>query len=241
MQTLEDMLAEGDALMARVGESMAEQGDELERAQRIDEARALSTQVPDWLRGQAEDLRLRISDDRLVDAVMCWEWGPNLLLMGPTGLGKTTAAALLWRRLVVRGVQAGGQEWARARRLVWCAAERLPEARARHPLGHGEVPEMAAAYAASLLVLDDLDQEKAVRPWVSRILKSRYDAGAPTVLTTGLDARELTETFGAAIVRRMRETGGQRALVVDAFKAPPGRVSGAPTTDGKTAAAGGCD
>ena len=247
METLETLIDDTDAIFADRGEEMADHAEALERAQRVDDARELGRQLPPWLRKQrgealsllVEDLRLRVSDVRLIDAADFWEWGANLLLMGPTGIGKTSATALLWHRLVVRGVQTGGKEWRRTRGLVWVRAVQLATARRKHPLGRGDAPEIVAACEASLLFLDDLDREPESKRPVAEVLAARYDAGLPTVLTTGLDGPELTETHGAAVVRRIRETGGRRALVVDCFAARPGVLRGSPPVDGKSAAAGG--
>lgn len=132
---------------------------------------------------------------------------PCALLLGPTGCGKTSAA--LWLKAGLPG------EWFHARELAGC--ER------RHALGDGEPPALTRACKARVLYIDDLGTEEARDLAVlQQVYERRYAAGLATVTTTGLTKNMLTERYGAATVRRMRDQHVKRAdgsmwpvLVVD--------------------------
>lgn len=135
---------------------------------------------------------------------------PSALLLGPTGVGKTTAA--LWLRAGLAG------PWRHARELAAC--ER------RHPLGEGEPPALSEACSAPVLYLDDLGTEDVRDVAVlQHVLERRYAAGLPTVTTTGLTRDQLTERYGAATVRRLSDQHARRpdgarwpVLVVDVHR-----------------------
>ncbi len=182
------------------------------------EARTVRDRLPIVVRSAApRDLERRIGGPGLLDAARSWRWRDgNLVMLGPTRCGKTTAAAYLFRRLLAQGVRGGGEDWERAQGMQWFGAEELLAAHRAHPLGKGDVPECVTAIRASVLFLDDAgwDRDPSV---VSSILNARYEAGAPTIITTGKNDVELTAHYGAAVVRRMIEAGGNVANVVDCF------------------------
>ncbi|UOF77295.1 replicative helicase [Caudoviricetes sp.] len=100
--------------------------------------------------------------------------------------------------------------------MRWFGAEELLAASRAHPLGRGDAPEIVEASRATLLFLDDAgwDRDPSV---VSSLLNERYERQTPTVITTGKTAEELTAHYGAAVVRRMVETGGRAAALVNCF------------------------
>ncbi len=125
------------------------------------------------------------------------------LLSGPTGCGKTTAAAVLVRRALATFEQSDGKRFACATDLVWTNGVELALAERRHALGAGEPELLAKARRAGLLVLDDVGIEEpgAVFP----ILSARYDECRATIATTSLARAALTKHLGAAGVRRLVE------------------------------------
>lgn len=125
------------------------------------------------------------------------------LLSGPTGCGKTTAAAVLVRRALAEFEQSGGKRCACATELVWADAVELAVAERRHALGAGEPELLAKARRAGLLVLDDvgLEEPGAVFP----ILQARYSENRATIVTTGLTREGIRKHLGAAGVRRITE------------------------------------
>jgi DNA polymerase III delta prime subunit len=145
------------------------------------------------------------------------------LLSGPTGCGKTTAAAVLVWRALAEFEQSDGERCACATELVWTTAIDLAVAERRHALGQGEPELLAKARRCGLLVLDDLGLEEpnAVFP----ILSARYDECRATVVTTGLTKAGLTKHLGAAGVRRVVEQHVETAVLVadchDPVKARP--------------------
>lgn len=125
----------------------------------------------------------------------------SAVLMGPTGCGKTTAAALL----VLRSAPPS---------LHWCYATDLAVADRYHRLGDGEPPAIQQAKTARALVLDDIGAESSAALWT--VLNHRYHEGLPTIATTGLTREELTHAIGAAAVRRLRDQhAGSEVLLVD--------------------------
>jgi hypothetical protein len=132
---------------------------------------------------------------------------PCALIIGPTGCGKTSAAQ--WLRAGLKG------DWFHARELAAC--ER------RHSLGDGVPPMLERACSNRVVYIDDLGTEDARDVSVlQHVFERRYAGGLATVTTTGLTRAMLTERYGAASVRRMRDqhgapaTGGEwPVLVID--------------------------
>jgi hypothetical protein len=136
---------------------------------------------------------------------------PCGLLLGPTGIGKTSAARWL-------GVRYPG---------VWVHARELGAAERHHALGEGWAPLMKSAIGARHLYLDDLGTEEARDLGALQfVIDQRYAAGRATFATSGLTKAELASYLGAPYVRRLIEqhvplpTGGELAvLVVDCHPA----------------------
>jgi hypothetical protein len=183
---------------------------EFERSQRTAEAMAIRGMLPPFLRsGTREAMAARVLEKDFLRVALGWRWGHgNLLLLGPTGSGKSTAVAMLFRSLLVHGVKHGGEAWENARLMAWYRADDLAEDRKEHPYGKGEAPEVSRASRARLLILDDAgwDRDPAA---CSTVLAARYEAGLPTIVTSGKTESELVTHYGAAVVRRMTETGGR--------------------------------
>lgn len=186
--------------------------------------------LPDNLRSQRAELELR-THRRIRAVVEGWGFdGPNLLLLGPTGAGKTSGAALLVRLLIEDAVRApqtftglARKHWRGCTSTVelagltrWQGCRDLSAAVREHPLGAGAPDAIARCQNARLLVLDDVgatDDPSALE----RVLNARYERGWPTVTTSGLSTRELAATFGDALVRRMLQRRGRDGLVVSVF------------------------
>lgn len=148
----------------------------------------------------------------------------SVVLLGPTGVGKSIAAMLMARNFArnhVRAVLGPNPDLSMEFRwrpiwnpVAWAEAVVLAQAAARHPLGEGAAPELDAAKRARLLVLDDV-------AWAGRdetfleVLGHRYDASLPTIFTVGLSRAELLRRYGDAVVRRMVEVQGRKGLLVE--------------------------
>jgi len=182
---------------------------EFERSQRIAEALGIRGMLPPFLRHPKRPvLESRIGEKDFLRAALSWRWGQgNLLLLGQTGSGKSTAVAILYRALLAHGVRHGGEAWESASFMAWFGAAELAEAAKEHPFGKGEAPETRHACRARLLILDDagLDTDPAV---CSLVLDERYQCERPTIITSGRSESELIVHYGAAFVRRMTEPHG---------------------------------
>lgn len=136
----------------------------------------------------------------------------SLLFTGRTGAGKTSLAVAMLGA------------WMRADRsrhgALYVEASVLARSRARHRLGDGEPPLMAAALSAPLVLLDDLGQEREDRDGcLTDLVYRRTDAELPTWITCGLPgddvpaiAEQLARRYDGGFVRRVLEMGRRVAL-----------------------------
>lgn len=148
--------------------------------------------------------------------------GTNLVLLGDTGCGKTTAAVAVARRILDSAKTpdqvriAAGTRFVSVRELHRARAE-LASAGYSAERVNGEAPAIAKAKRAVLLVLDEVGFEPEVRreqmPIVCDVVQDRYDAGLVTIVTSGLTELQLAHRYGEATKRRMTE----RARVVECF------------------------
>ncbi len=190
-----------------------ELGDQAERRRRSLSLRSVVERLPAHIRtAKRGELIQRIQGDQLFRAVDGWDWPDgNLLLSGPTGLGKSSAAGHLVRRLCGRGVANGGEDLERAQAIRWQDALELMAGERETPLG--DTPDvLQRCQRARLLVIDDLKAPVSLarNELLERTLQFRYDAGLPTVTTTGLSDVELLRAFGDALCRKLLECGGQK-------------------------------
>lgn len=193
---------------------------EHEKLERTPDAERIRSRLPPycWRKVNAAQLEGRVTDHRLRQRARLWKWGDGgLLMVGETRIGKSSAAAMIFRRLLGAGWREGGQDWARARGLRWYSSATLSLARREHPLGEGEAPDILRASGASLLVLDDIGWDKDPQI-VSEVLHKRYEQGAPTILTSGRTVAELSSHYGAAVLRRFGEAGGLSNMLIDCFE-----------------------
>ena len=160
----------------------------------------------------------------ILEAVRAWRMteGLNLVLLGDTGCGKTTAAVALARGLldlareseVVRAVSG-----IRFRSALELHNTRLDHGREgfRAERIRSDPPMVAKAKTTSLLILDEVGFEPEARrdelPVVLDIMQQRYNAGLVTIVTSGLSEQGLVRRYGEATKRRMTE----RARVVSVF------------------------
>lgn len=190
-----------------------------ERRARRAEAGAIRDRLPGFLAApKLHELEQRIASPGMLS--LAREWSPrthgNAVLLGETGQGKSTAAAVVFRRLLQHGWRDGGEAWAFARGMRWCRAEQLEREMRAHPMGKGECPAFRDAVNASLLVLDELGWERDPKG-IASVLAERYDSPRLTIVTSGQTLRQLSEAYGAAVVRRMLTHGSRQPTIVEAF------------------------
>lgn len=132
----------------------------------------------------------------------------RVVFVGKAGSGKTSLAVALLREVARRGADA-----------MFVQAYRLATARARHPLGHGEPPLLEAAMAATVLLVDDIGNERQTElSDVRATIFERHDYERTIWVTTALSSAELASMYGGGFVRRLTE----RAAVVQCAPLKPG-------------------
>jgi DNA replication protein DnaC len=157
-------------------------------------------------------------DARLLEAARTWDSATgSLVLIGPTGAGKSACAHALARRLIAHGFATAlaredywrhSEELDVARGMRWYAASKLALARKQAKLGSGEAYAVGDAIEATILFIDELGYEQVIGDGVIfDIVNSRYEAGRPTIVTSGRTEGELVDRYGAAFMRRLREPG----------------------------------
>lgn len=111
--------------------------------------------------------------------------GPSLLLLGPTGVGKTHEVYGAMRAISLCGVH--------ARWLVISAADLYARLRPRH--GIDSEAEFAAIAGAEALAVDDIGAAKN-SDWVEevnfRLVNRRYELALPSLFTSNLPAKTQT-------------------------------------------------
>lgn len=123
---------------------------------------------------------------------------PSLLLLGPTGVGKTYQAFGALRAAVTCELP-----------LRWYAmttADLYASLRPRH--GHDTEAQLRLYRDAELLLLDDLGAAKPsefVEEVTYRLINARYEACRPSIFTSNLSVEALKETLGDRIVSRLAE------------------------------------
>jgi len=124
--------------------------------------------------------------------------GSSLLLLGPTGTGKTFQGYGALRRLSVLGVNAFPE--------ASPIADIYAKMRPRPGVDSEEVFESYAH--APLLFVDDLGAAKESE-WVeevtTRLVNYRYDRALPTIFTSNVPPRELGDKIGERVASRLIE------------------------------------
>lgn len=125
--------------------------------------------------------------------------GPSLLILGPTGVGKTHQAYGALRYLAKHGVRC---KWA-----AYSAADLYAALRPNATGGPSEATFKETA-DAPLLVIDDLGAAKATE-WTEeityRLINRRYEHMLPTIFTSNVPPGELKTALGDRVASRLVE------------------------------------
>ncbi|MDR3083314.1 MAG: ATP-binding protein [Streptomyces sp.] len=125
--------------------------------------------------------------------------GRSLLLLGPTGTGKTHQAYGAIRDLALSGVAA---TW-----MVTTAADMYAALRPRH--GIDSEAEFRRYRDASVLLLDDLGAERKPTEFTEeinfRLINYRYENHRPTLITSNLVPKEISARLGDRVTSRLIE------------------------------------
>ncbi len=166
---------------------------------RYQDAVATDPVVTEWVRALVAGAR---ADDRPVAAV---RRGPSLLIVGSVGTGKTYQSYGAIRALVVSGAYCG---W-----LFTTAADCYASLRPRP--GVDSEAEFERYAKAGLLVVDDLGAAKNSE-WTEeinyRLINHRYEHERPTLITSNVPPKQLTDALGARVASRLAEMTTQVVL-----------------------------
>ena len=102
---------------------------EHEKLERTPEAERIRARLPPylWKKVNAAQLEARVFDHRLRQRARQWKWGDGgVLMLGPTSIGKSAAAAVIFRRLLGIGWRDGGPDWVRGRTALVLGGDAVP-------------------------------------------------------------------------------------------------------------------
>jgi DNA replication protein DnaC len=200
------------------------------RHPRAADLRAVRSQLPARMLPPATlgDLAHWSSGNAAIRAArLAWRPDRSLLLLGPTGVGKTSAAAWCFRAVLQRGAESPHEPeddrtaLDRALGMVWAHVPTLERARREWPLGRGECPELRQAERASVLVLDEFGWHRDA-DWLAVLLNARYERRAPVIVTSASSLAQLERDLPGSLLRRIRESGSAPCVIGDAHAEPTG-------------------
>jgi DNA replication protein DnaC len=149
--------------------------------------------------------------------------GPSLLLLGPTGTGKTYQAYGAMRALSLSGLLVSWQ--------FATAADIYARLRPRHKVDSEE--EFTSLANARVLVIDDLGAAKSSE-WTEeinyRLINHRYERELPTLITSNVSVAQLKDAMGDRVTSRLVEMTTRVVL-----RGEDRRRSKAATTSGEAA------
>ena len=121
----------------------------------------------------------------------------DMLLMGPSGLGKTFLMHAMAKRLLDRGFN-----------VLMMSAYRFLDV-ARKAYFSGQMTELDSIMEADVLLLDDLGSEPLMENitivQLFNLINERQTAGRGTVISTNLNVRELRERYTERIASRLTD------------------------------------
>lgn len=148
--------------------------------------------------------KLKSLDPRLEAFAASWAGDSGRLLLGPTGCGKTLAAAVAGARIAA----SKSETWVR-----WIRADEL----SRIMSVRGGAEEIETLKRGRVLVIDELGYERFPE-LVLEVIGARHDDDLPTVVTSGKTLQEIADRYSDATVRRITETGSGK--VTNCWGAP---------------------
>jgi len=192
--------------------------DRLARMERHDTLTKLRGRLPQFVRNaRIETLRARIAP-AFIKMADTWTYSHgNAVMIGETGLGKTTTAAVMLLQLMRAGFHGSEADWALAQDARWYRAQELESAIKGHPLGRSEPPDMRSAMTTRLLVLDELGWERDLKVIDDLFAARSSDERRVTIVTSGLDSNKIQERYGEAVWRRLFTFRGRSSAVARAF------------------------
>lgn len=184
-----------------------QQQDVLRRAEIVSAAVASIRDRYRWAHLDAPELVERLARPDVLAQARAAVTAPVVLLVGPTGAGKSSLGTAIFRAHLDRATAQGASPEARSwgARALWVHAKPLSLARRESPLG-GEPALLARAREASVLLLDDLGQESpSDQGDLVAVLSERQEEGRPLIVTCGWGIEGMVERYGPHLVRRLVE------------------------------------
>jgi len=120
---------------------------------------------------------------------------PNLLFIGPPGLGKTHLSLAIAREVVNNG-----------RLVLYASAVQLMERLVDISFSNLQDEYKDIAYGCDLLIMDDLGTEfqtRFTKAEVYNIINTRQIEGRPTIINTNLSLQELEKAYDQRVVSRL--------------------------------------
>jgi len=120
---------------------------------------------------------------------------PNLLFIGPPGLGKTHLSLAIAREVVNNG-----------RLVLYASAVQLMERLVNISFNNLQDEYKDIAYGCDLLIMDDLGTEfqtRFTKAEVYNIVNTRQIEGRPTIINTNLSLQELEKAYDQRVVSRL--------------------------------------
>ncbi len=121
----------------------------------------------------------------------------SILMLGPTGLGKTHLSLAIAKQVIIKGYQ-----------VLYCTAQDILRTIEREHFSR-EIKEdetLQTVLNADLLILDDLGAEYQTAfnsSTIYNIINTRLNFGHPTIISTNLTSQELEERYTERVVSRL--------------------------------------
>jgi DNA replication protein DnaC len=151
-----------------------------------------------WARFDATELPEYVPNAVATQAARAAVGAPRVLLVGRTGMGKTSLAAAMMR------------EWLGRHSLgvaFFAMGPTLARASWQHGFGKGEFDAMARALSATLLVLDELPSDAPPSGFsaIQTLIYERHAKGLPTWVTTWMSPKDVSARYDKGLTRRLFE------------------------------------
>jgi len=170
-------------------------------------SRVFASRLLPWAGARRPEWRERVKEPRLRALAERYELSRgSVLVVGPTGVGKTLTAMAVARGLLAAAYRTGDVD-ALIVRAAWATGPELARALRETRLGSAS-EALAEARRTPVLFLDELGQENAPAGWLLELLDDRYRRSTPTFTASGLTLRELEARYGSGAVRRLKEPVG---------------------------------
>lgn len=227
----ERLMKEHAEKQARARDTSASAEAEKNKLISIVEKQALSS-LPPWEHAVVGSEVFEKMPTRLKQFALKWASG-STLMVGPSGIGKSTSAAAMARRYVTELAEAARvSKTIRVRirssdplyphdiesmgpsdgrilstRITWTTGFRVSTARKNSPLG-AEPKLISDVKSTGILLLDEIgfeSRDSDVSSDLFDVIYARYESRLPTIVTSGMRVESLISRYGDGLVRRLTE------------------------------------